>query len=531
LEISQNRKPLNGSSVTKKPMKSSIQVNAVANVFRSLWPAGLAIITTPLVVHRLGAAPYGLFTVTGSLVNLISFLNVGFNDALIKHLAGARAADNDRLGRDLFQTNLFLFVMLGVVISILSMILAPWLVRVVLNPPDMLKTKAQWTVLILGITLALSFLSGSFGAAIAAAERYDLLALLGVVFSTVSAIGQIAIVLIYPDIVILSVWCLVAALIYLRLQVRVFSYLYPDIPLKLYFSGEAFDLLWKFSVYRILDALFAIGFMQFDRILVNSFVGIASVIYYTIPSTFAQFIGHGSNAITGPLIPAMSAADTSRQYARCNSLYLNSIRIMSWIILTGMVVLSALSNPILRVWMGAEFAAHTTMVFVSLVLAWGVSALGVVAANTLFGLGLPRVNMFCRAIQTGVGLVGIVLLVPIYGVEGSGWGFLLGNVIVLALSVVYASKAVRCPLGKTVVLGFLPSIGIALCILPVAFLIAPSAKSFLSLVGVASIVISFSIVLGMLFGIVDYRTVVRKVTQSTKEALLRVIIRAEYWKG
>lgn len=486
----------------ERHQRDSLRSNSIWSLVRWLWPSIISLSVTPILVQKLGGERYGILIITSSMVSLVGFVGVGFNDALIKFLSQARALGDRAACARIIRTNLFIFAISFGVVTLLSVIVAPWSVEHVIRPSPEIYGAARWTVVITGINFGLSLVAGSLTATMAAAERYDFVAVLGITLSSLLGIGQVAIAVLFQDIVLLSLWSIVNTSLILAVSALLFRRIFSAVSLVPRPFGDAIMKLSKFSIYRVLDAVFALAYFQFDRVLIGVLTQVNNLMYYSVPATVSQMIGHGANVLTMPLVPRVSALQATNRWSDIRELYLRATKLASWVIVTAVVVLVVLAGPLIRAWLGGPFANRSSLLLQWLVVAWGVLALGFVATNTLFGLGVPKVNAACRFLQSLGGLGGIALWVPTYGIVAAGWGLLIGNVASVFGLLIYTERVLRMRPGTTLAHGLLQPFAIGLALLLAAKVLAPLTKDLLSIILIVGALVVLSMILAILSNVI-----------------------------
>jgi len=484
-------------------------------MFRWLVPLIISIIVTPILVRKFGAERYGILAMVNSLINLVGFVGVGFNDALIKFLSHARSLNNKLASARLIRSNLFLFMVVFFVITLLGTLLSPWLAKQVINPTPELLNKTRYAVIILGPTFGLSLMAGSYAATLAAAERYDLHTIGTIILVIISGIGQIAIASFVPDIVVLSFWNFIVSLLKVCVMVYLFHRIYPTVSILPRPFRDALKQLSGFSIYRILDSVLGLAYLQFDKVLIGMFVGVSNLMYYSIPVMISQMLGHGSNSVTMPIIPKVSVLQANDKWDEIRGLYLKATRLVSWLVLTGIVILVYMAKPLLHIWIGESFANQASLVLQWFAVGYGMLALGSVATNVVFGLGRPKVNAAVRFVQTLFGLGGIILFVPTHGIVSAGWGFVIGNGVSTLFLLIYTERSLRMQGGRILISGILPGLLIALIMGVVANKIVPFANDLGMIIIIIGCLVVLSLFLAVLFRIIDWKDVVRFMKQLT----------------
>src|SRR5712692_6594172 len=103
----------------------------------------LTIISTPVVLHRLGTAAFGVYILAITIGGLLALLDFGLTPALITLLS--RAWHQERLdeSRRLVGTALTLYLAIGLTGGVLFALLVPWAVRDLLHVPVALQASAR----------------------------------------------------------------------------------------------------------------------------------------------------------------------------------------------------------------------------------------------------------------------------------------------------------------------------------------------------------------------------------------------------
>ena len=85
-----------------------------------LLAVGVFLVLTPLLLHHLGNARFGVLAIADSVLGYIGLLNLGLNPALTRFLAGSEATGNRERTVSLLSTSAMLFGVLGVAGGILE---------------------------------------------------------------------------------------------------------------------------------------------------------------------------------------------------------------------------------------------------------------------------------------------------------------------------------------------------------------------------------------------------------------------------
>jgi O-antigen/teichoic acid export membrane protein len=167
---------------------------------------------TPLVVHHLGPTGYGIWILAASTVSYLTLLDLGLRSAIIRFVSKADAQGNIEDAKKAIQATLWFRILVAAAIIVLSLVLAALFPYLFKFPPD-LQRAAQITVLMCSLGVAVSMISGVFGAVLNAIQRFDVLSTIGMVQVIARAGGVVVILLTGHGLVTLAYWELAVALL------------------------------------------------------------------------------------------------------------------------------------------------------------------------------------------------------------------------------------------------------------------------------------------------------------------------------
>src|SRR5580698_4247038 len=160
---------------------------------------------TPIVVRTLGTTAYGVWILAVSTVAYLRLVDWGLRSAIIRFVAKADAQGKIDEIRSLIATSLWFRIVVASVIAVFSIALAivfPVLFKI---PPD-LRRASQITVFMAALGIAVTLISGVFGAVLAAIHRFDVLSSIGVAQTLARAVGVILILRNGGGLVALACW-------------------------------------------------------------------------------------------------------------------------------------------------------------------------------------------------------------------------------------------------------------------------------------------------------------------------------------
>ena len=163
-----------GAGATAPRLPTRFARNAVSNYAFTGVLVVVALVTTPILTHHLGAQEYGVWILVGSVITYAQLLDLGLGGAVVSAVARLSAeGDDDGLERTL-NSSFFVLAGLGVVALVLCGVAARFLPSAIhLHQP--LAGTTRDLLLLLGVDVAVSIPMDTFGCGLVALQRYDLL--------------------------------------------------------------------------------------------------------------------------------------------------------------------------------------------------------------------------------------------------------------------------------------------------------------------------------------------------------------------
>jgi O-antigen/teichoic acid export membrane protein len=164
-----------------------------------------------------------------------------------------------------------------------------------------------------------------------------------------------------------------------------------------------FSPLWRFGA---VEAVSLVGFgkwiavssivgpimIYLDRWVIASFLGVASVAYYTTPSELVFRLSVISESIIGALFPALStmyAMQRSESAAQAANVAMKVILVLVGI---AAIVIIVLSRDLLTLWLGTDFASNSTAVLQILTVALIIVSVARIPYASIQAAGRPDVT-------------------------------------------------------------------------------------------------------------------------------------------
>jgi O-antigen/teichoic acid export membrane protein len=437
--------------------------NVIWNLGTQVWFFLLTLATTPYIVHRLGAGGFGLYIIVGTVAGYLAVMDLGLGMATVKYVSEFNGRRDKAAVQRVIGTAVTAYVALGVVGAGLLAVLAPALARVlgVSSMPDGVTVLRLAAVGFL-LAMPLSFLS----AVPTALQRLDVTNRRNLIFGTLNLGGAVALLATghgLRSIVALGVVVDAAALVWF---VRTVRRLVPGISLMPRPDVRTLRLLAGFGGLKFANQLSTQSVYHLDKLLLGALASVSAVAWYAVPVMVSQRLVAVVGNVASAFLPAASELHGAADRRRFDELYLRATKLVALLVLPLALVLVVDAEPLLRAWLGGEFARQSATPLRILAAAYAVNGFSTIPALACDSVGRPRVTTAFSVLSTILNLALSVALIPAYGAVGAAIAVLVNSVLLVPVFVVYVHRRVLktsiAPLLRRSLLRPMLSVAIAL---------------------------------------------------------------------
>jgi O-antigen/teichoic acid export membrane protein len=404
-----------------------------------LYTAVIAVIVTPVLVHRLGPVYYGIFSLSAAALGFVGMLDLGMTTALVRFLSKSVAEGDEQETRALIRSSVTFYGAVGaagiVAMSLLAFVFAPALFNLHGSALDV----AKFAFAVAGLGFAFDVLTRGVSTIPLSLQRYDVAAYVRIVSGTVVAAASAAVVLAgYGLRVLISVNVALDAL-GLIVAVIIGRRLVPAISFRPSADARRIKRLMTFSVWVFIGNLSAFVLYQFDRFLLGALDSVAAVTYYAVAASTASYVYAVVGSIAAVVIPASTELFSRGEWASVRRLYERATRACVLCVGSIGIPIVIFAHQVLDVWLGAVYSAKISTLLQILVLTFALLSLTVIPFNILIGAGKPRIVAILNGAIAVLNVVLVVALVPAYGARGAAIAYLI-SVLLFPLFIWHAER-------------------------------------------------------------------------------------------
>ncbi|KAB0670424.1 flippase [Oryzomonas sagensis] len=398
--------------------------NTLFNLIGFAAPIVVALFSIPALVKGLGTERFGVLTLSWMVVGYFGFLDMGTGRATTKFAADyAARGDTAALARLVWSSTILLFC-LGTVGGILLAILNPLLVTCVLKVPAFLTGETISSFFVLAV--AIPFVLGTAGmrGVLEAQQRFGLINAVKIPVSSASFCAPL-LVLPFSH----SLFPITTLLLLVRiLEFSAYSFFclqaIPGMTRPQWPNRADAKKLLGFGKWLTVSNIIGPFMSYMDRFLVGMLMTISAVAYYATPYDMVMKLGIISSSVLGVIFPELSAMLVSGP-GRFVFLYEQSLKYIMFISAPVTLAIIVLAGPLMELWLGRDFAMHSTLVLQILAVGIFVNSAAQVPYTAIQALGRPDMTAKLHLLELPFYLVVAAALIIRMGIVGAAVAWLL----------------------------------------------------------------------------------------------------------
>ena len=477
----------------------SLVRNSVANVLGSVLPSLVTIITTPLLLHHLGIANYGLLTIITAITGYFAIIDINLTAGSVKYVSEYHARGETTLESQTIVLGFLVYLLIGILGGLALYFFAAPLAHGLFDIAPSQDSEAIRTLKITGLAFLLGQIQQYLNSLPQALQRYDLTAKTESFFGIFIPVLSVLLVMNGQGIYQLLQLRIAASALNILLLLLFCRRLFPAFKLSLPGRPLCRTLL-TFSGYAYLSKVASLSYAHADKLIIGSLLGMEAVALYSIPATIVGRILGLSFRMSSVIFPAASHMAARGEWEPLKQIYADSTRYLAYFngIAVGFICL--FSYELLYYWMGAQIAASGWMVLILIGLSLYADTFTNIPSLVNDGLGHSKISGGFAFVRSLIG-VGITwLMARYYGVNGVAAGHLAAAVISALLFIGYVhGRTVPVSLRVYLKNMILPVMGFGMAFIVLFWLKPAHLLNLWQLIFSASVLLLLMMALGVFF--------------------------------
>jgi O-antigen/teichoic acid export membrane protein len=439
----------------------------------------VAMVLPPLLVHRMVPAEYSAWVLILQTTAYINMLDLGLQTAISKFVAQYDATgDRASTGR-ILSTSLAILCATALIGALVIAFITWQVPQLFKQMPTGLVGELRQGILVVGLSVALALPFNAFLAAFTGLQKYGFPTFLALSNKLLSSTALIVLIFLHGNLVQLA-W--VMAVFNIGTAIGQFLGWKQLINKRV---AIAFNLIDRKSAVQLIKygsslsiwAIAALFVSGLDMIIVGHY-DYKNTGYYGIATGVTNFMLLIIAGLFGPLVPTLSAMQSERTPRQIGEMVIRATRYCVLLICLAGLPLLVGAYPLLKLWVGLEYAIHSALFLQVLVLGNAVRQLGYPYSLAVVATGKQHLATLAGVAEAVVNICVSVYLVQRIGAIGVALGTLAGAFVSVAMHLAISMKstfpAISMSRGHFVREGLLRPL---LCIIPSILIILEWQRS------------------------------------------------------
>lgn len=423
------------AAVAERPRRvaATLMRNAAISVARLVVTALVALFLPAYLTHKLPITTYSAWVLVLQMSAYVAYLDFGVQSGVSKYVAEYEAK-GDAAGANM-RASAGLAIMLATsILGVLLTLILAWRVPQIFHDmPAFLYRDVRISLIFVGLSLSFGLFCSVFSAIFLGLQRYAVPMAISIVNRILFALVVCFAVLFNHSLAVMGAAVAIVNISTGVVQIVAWRRLARRIRISL--RGLDYDVLKKMLAYCSVLAIWS-GAMLCITGLDVTIVGhydFSQTGFYSIATLPTNFIISVLGAALGPLLPTASALSTQRTPREMGDLLSRTTRYSSIMLLAGGLPLVVGAYPILRLWVGSDYALHTIGYLRILVLANILRCMCAPYATMVVATSRQRVATASAITEGSINLVSSIFFASRLGARGVALGTLLGSFASVAM--------------------------------------------------------------------------------------------------
>ena len=243
---------------------------------RMFITVGVSLYASRVIIDVLGVDNYGIYTIVGGVILLISFLNISFTNGFQRFLNFAVGTDNKDEENEVFSNSIIVCFLLAIIIVFLLETVGLWFLNSQLSFPEGSIKIVNVVYQISIITFIINLFRAPYNALILAHEKFSFYAYITIAEAALKLlIIYLLLIVSINKLILYSLLVLSVSIITNLIYIIYCQFKIKHIRFHLHFNKKLIQELSSFSGWNILGSIADIGYQQGTNMILNVFCGVA----------------------------------------------------------------------------------------------------------------------------------------------------------------------------------------------------------------------------------------------------------------
>ena len=327
----------------------------------------VSLYTSRIVLSVLGVSDYGIYSVVGGIVTMLSLFSNNLSTAVSRFITFELGKGKDGNPLKTFRCSHTIFIIFAFITFLLAETIGLWFVINKLNIPIGRETAAFWVYQCSVVTFIISLLSSSYSALIIAYEKMQVFAYISIyeVLMKLAVVYLLQVVL-FDKLIVYSILILIVQISLRIIYTYYCSYKFSECSSRLLWDSQESKRILSFTSWTLSSGVAVVGYNQGLNILLNIFYGPIVNASRAIASQVQSAVSLLFNNFQVAIRPRVVKLYAGGFMLEMHDLLLKGAKFSAFLSMLLVVPVFVYSNQILELWL--EVVPEYSNAFVRLVL-------------------------------------------------------------------------------------------------------------------------------------------------------------------
>lgn len=412
--------------------------SALWNLLGRAAPILVAFAVTPYLIQALGPTRWGAFTIALSLIGIFGIFDFGLGRSLTRLIAARVSVGEEAEAASLVMTAMLVLTGLGLVSTTVMIMAAHEWVGGAVGISSSLHGEVLYAVYVFCASAPFVLVNAAMWGVLSAYQRFRAGNLVNIPITVMYYVGPLLALQVWDSLVgvmLVLVLCRIATTAACwRVCLSTMPLLRGARP-----SWSGLRPLARLSGWMTVSNLAWPILTSMDRFVVAGMLSAAAAGYYATPFDLVGRFSILTIAINTSVYPAM-AASFLVDPGNTVTLFRRSMLAIVSLLFPACLIVVSFSDPLLTLWLGADFATHAAPVMRWAGIGIMVASVDGVVSCLIDGIGRPDVNAKISLLELAVSVPLLVLLLRSFGIEGAAIAWTLRCAVDLVIRLHVATR-------------------------------------------------------------------------------------------
>ena len=389
----------------------------------------IAFLLSPFLVHTLGDTQYGIWSIVSALTGYMALLDLGVSSAIAKYVARFKALKDYHSLNTVIASGLAIMIVVGVLLVILSPLLASGVVRLSgIEGP--LADTVYTLVIVASIDICIFVITGVLIGSMYGFQRFEVINAVNLTVSLIRALLFYYALTHGYGLVTMGIISLVGNIVAGLCMLLALKMTEPNVRINLKKAERPTVVsIFNFSKFTFLSMVAMQLVYYSDAFVIGYFMSAAAITYYTIPWSLAEYTNKLILAVAQTFTPVFSGQDATEGNDDIYQTYITGTKLMLFIsnLLCGGVLV--VGYYFLSIWMGPHYAEKCAVILSIMFVTQAVKGPQLLSYSILLATSRHKIFSFYNFCFSILNLALSIILIQKYELIGVAVGTAITQII------------------------------------------------------------------------------------------------------